>query len=84
VLLAVSSRNAAAAEASIMTSLDCARTQSALGWQLRSATALFHLWLDQGRPDAARRMLTGIYEQFTEGFETIDVRAARALLDMPA
>jgi predicted ATPase/DNA-binding winged helix-turn-helix (wHTH) protein len=84
VLLAVSPRNAAVAEASIMTSLDCARTQSALGWQLRSATALFHLWLDQGRPDAARRMLTGIYERFTEGFETIDIRTARALLDIPA
>jgi len=82
-LLAVSPRNAAAAEASIMSSLDCARTQSTLGWELRSATALFHLWLDQGRADAARRMLTSIYERFTEGFETIDLRTARALLDIP-
>jgi tetratricopeptide (TPR) repeat protein len=84
VLLAVSPRNAAAAEASIMASLDCARTQSALGWELRSATALFHLWLDQGRADAARRMLTSVYERFTEGFETIDIRTTRALLDIPA
>jgi predicted ATPase/DNA-binding winged helix-turn-helix (wHTH) protein len=84
VLLAVSPRNAAAAEASIMASLDCARTQSAVGWELRSAIALFHLWLDQGRADAARRMLTSIYERFTEGFETIDIRTTRALLDIPA
>ena len=83
VLLAVSPRNAAAAEASIMASLDCARTQSALAWELRSAIALFHLWLDQGRADAARRMLTSIYERFTEGFETIDLRTTRSLLDMP-
>jgi tetratricopeptide (TPR) repeat protein len=84
VLLAVSPRNAVAAEASIMASLDCARTQSALGWELRSATALFHLWLDQGRADAGRRMLTSIYERFTEGFETIDIRTTRALLEIPA
>jgi predicted ATPase/DNA-binding winged helix-turn-helix (wHTH) protein len=84
VLLAVSPTNAAVAEASIMASLDCARTQSALGWELRSATALFRLWLDQGRADAARRMLTSIYERFTEGFETTDLRTTRALLDIPA
>jgi predicted ATPase len=84
VLLAVSLRNAEAAESAIMASLDCARRQSALGWELRSATALFHLWLDQGRADAARRMLSSIYERFTEGFETIDLRTTRALLDMPA
>ena len=83
VLLAVSPRNAEAAESAIMASLDCARRQSALGWELRSATALFHLWLDQGRADAARRMLTSIYERFTEGFETIDLRTTRSLLDMP-
>jgi len=83
VLLAMSPGNAAVAEASIMASLDYARKQSALGWELRSSTELFHLWQDQGRADAARRMLTSIYERFTEGFETIDLRTARALLDVP-
>jgi tetratricopeptide (TPR) repeat protein len=83
VLLAVSPRNAARAEALIVASLDRARTQSALGWELRSATALFHLWLDQGRADAARSMLTSVYERFTEGFETIDIRTTRTLLDIP-
>jgi predicted ATPase len=84
VLLAVSPTNAAAAEASIVAALDCARTSSALGWELRSAIALFRLWRDRGRQDAARRMLTGTYERFTEGFETVDVRTTRALLDIPA
>jgi predicted ATPase len=80
----VSPSNAAVAEASIMPALDRARTSSALGWELRSATALFNLWRNQGRADAARPMLTSIYERFTEGFDTIDIRTARALLDIPA
>ncbi len=67
-----------AAETSLMASLDCARKQSALGWELRSATALFHLRADHERADTARRMLANIYGRFTEGFETIDLRAARA------
>jgi hypothetical protein len=81
VLLAVSPENSGAAESSIMASLDWARKQSALGWELRSATALFHLWSDQGRAGPARRMLTNVYERYTEGFDTSDLRAARALLE---
>lgn len=81
VLLAVSAGNSAVAESSIMASLDCARKQCALGWELRSATELFHLWADHDRTDTARRMLANVYERFTEGFETTDLRAARALLE---
>ncbi|SIO48626.1 Predicted ATPase [Bradyrhizobium erythrophlei] len=84
VLLAVSPENWAAAERSLMASLDCARKQSALGWELRSATALFHLRADHQCSDSARHMLANIYGRFTEGFETIDLRAARALLETPA
>jgi predicted ATPase/DNA-binding winged helix-turn-helix (wHTH) protein len=84
VLLAVSPVNWTAAERSLVASLDCARRQSALGWELRSATALFHLLADHERADTARRMLAHIYGRYTEGFETADLRAARALLNTPA
>jgi predicted ATPase len=82
-LLALSSRNWTAAEKSLMTSLDLARKQSSLGWELRAAIALFHLWTEHGRSDAARDMLANIYGRYTEGFETADLRAARALLSTP-
>jgi predicted ATPase/DNA-binding winged helix-turn-helix (wHTH) protein len=81
VLLALSPENSAAAESLIMASLDWARKQSALGWELRSAIALFRLWSDQGRASLARHMLANVYERFTEGFETSDLRAARVLLE---
>jgi predicted ATPase/DNA-binding winged helix-turn-helix (wHTH) protein len=55
VLLAASPANWSAAEASLMGSLDCAREQSALGWELRSAIALCRLWADHGRVDEAQR-----------------------------
>jgi predicted ATPase len=84
VLLAVSRGNWTAAETALLASLDCARKQSALGWELRSGTALFDLWRDHKRADSARPMLASIYGRFTEGFETIDLRAARALLEISA
>ena len=82
--LALSSRNWAAAEELLMTSLDLARKQSSLGWELRAAIALFHLWTGHGRTDTARDMLANIFGRYTEGFETADLRAARALLSTPA
>jgi tetratricopeptide (TPR) repeat protein len=83
-LLALSPRNWTAAEKSLMTSLDLARKQSSLGWELRSAILLFRLWTDHERADAARDMLANIYGRYTEGFETADLRAARALLSTSA
>jgi predicted ATPase/DNA-binding winged helix-turn-helix (wHTH) protein len=81
VLLAVSPANWTAAEASLTASLDCARKQSALGWELRSGMTLSRLWAEHERADAARDMLADIYRRFTEGFETTDLIAARALLE---
>jgi predicted ATPase len=63
-----------------LSSLDCARKQSALGWELRSAIALSQLWADHGRADSAHHTLAGIYRRFTEGFATTDLTEAHGLL----
>ena len=61
--------------------LDWARRQGALSWELRAATSLARLWRDQHRPKAARDILAAVYDRFTEGFETTDLKAAKLLLD---
>jgi hypothetical protein len=70
----------ATAEAAFMRSLDIAREQQALSWELRSATSLARLWRDQGRREEAHRLLSGVYGRFDEGLATADVVAARALV----
>ena len=50
-------------------------------WQLRAAVTLANLWVDQGRRDEGRDLLTPIYAGFSEGFHTADLRAAKTLLD---
>jgi predicted ATPase/DNA-binding winged helix-turn-helix (wHTH) protein len=62
-------------------SLDLAREQSALAWELRTATSLAYLWARHGRGDEAQRLLRAVYDQFTEGFDTLDLRAAKRLLE---
>jgi predicted ATPase len=62
-------------------SIDLAREQSALAWELRTATSLAHLRARQGRGDEAPRVLRLVYDRFTEGFDTLDLRAAKRLLD---
>jgi predicted ATPase/DNA-binding winged helix-turn-helix (wHTH) protein len=69
------------AESWFSRSLDLAREQSALAWELRTATSLAHLWARQGRSDEATRILRPVYDRFTEGFDTPDLRAAKRLLD---
>lgn len=76
VLLAASPENWPEVEASLVASLECARRQSAPGWELRSAIALARLWTDAGRCDEARALLIDACGQFTEGFETADLREA--------
>jgi predicted ATPase len=58
-----------------------ARAQQAKSWELRAATSLVRLWRDQGKPQQARELLAPIYSWFTEGFETRDLKEAKALLD---
>jgi predicted ATPase len=61
-------------------SLDVARQQGALSWELRSAMSLAELWKDQGRHDAAVNLLVSVRDRFTEGFSTADLVSAGRLL----
>jgi Tetratricopeptide repeat len=70
----------AAAEALLLRSLDVARQQGALSWELRSAMSLAELWKDQGRHDAAVNLLVSVRDRFTEGFSTADLVSAGRLL----
>ena len=72
---------AEAAEDHFRQALDWARRQGALSWELRAATSLARLWRDQNRTKAAREILAPVYDRFTEGFETTDLKAAKLLLD---
>lgn len=69
------------AEASLLRSVDHARKQSALSWQLKAAIPLARLLAKQGRNDDARSTLEDLYRRFKEGFGTRDLIAARQLLD---
>jgi predicted ATPase len=60
--------------------IEVARSQSALAWQLRSAIDLARLLSEAGQRDQARHDLALVYDRFTEGFETKDLKVARALL----
>ncbi|WP_136623722.1 ATP-binding protein [Bradyrhizobium centrolobii] len=80
VLLAASPKNWPEAEASLKNSLDLARRQSSLGWELRSAILLSRWWQERGRHEEARTLLADVYARFTEGFQTFDLQqAARQL-----
>jgi predicted ATPase/Flp pilus assembly protein TadD len=72
--------SAETAEGHFLRALDWARRQGALSWELRTATSLSRLWRDQGRTQEAHRLLAPIYDRFTEGFATADLRAAEALI----
>jgi hypothetical protein len=70
----------AGAEARLLRSLDVARRQSTLSWELRSATNLARLWHGGGRVAEARDLLAATVDRFTEGFATSDVVTARRLI----
>jgi predicted ATPase len=61
--------------------LDLARAQSALAWELRSTMVLARMLCEDGQRDHARHTLALVYDRFTEGFETADLKLARALLE---
>ena len=71
--------DAAKAEACLERALAVARQQQAKSWELRAATSLARLWRDQGKRDEARDILAPIYGWFTEGFDTLDLKQAKAL-----
>jgi class 3 adenylate cyclase/predicted ATPase len=80
-LLMQDAANAAEAEHSFRTAIEHARQRSAKSWELRATTSLARLLVREGRRDEARSMLADIYNWFTEGFDTVDLRDAKALLE---
>jgi predicted ATPase len=73
-------RDVAKAQAYFEHSLTVARAQQAKSWELRATMSLARLLNDQGERQMARDLLARIYDWFTEGFETSDLRQAKALL----
>jgi predicted ATPase/DNA-binding winged helix-turn-helix (wHTH) protein len=69
------------AEDYLLQSLELARRQSALAWELRTATSLARLWSIQGRFDEALAVLARVHDRFTEGFESPNLKTARQLLN---
>jgi predicted ATPase len=73
--------NAAEAQRCFWRAVEIARNQSAKSWELRATMSLARLLDKQGKRDEARVMLADIYDWFTEGFDTADLKDAKALLD---
>jgi predicted ATPase len=80
-LLSRSVNHQTEAEAHFQHALDVACRQQAKSWELRAATSLARLWRSQGKRQAARDLLAPVYAWFTEGFDTPDLKDAKALLN---
>jgi predicted ATPase len=80
ILLSTPELPSSGAEDCLAQSLDCARHQSAKSWELRTALTLARVRARQGNREQARQLLAPLYAQFTEGFETGDLKAAREFL----
>jgi plasmid stabilization system protein ParE len=79
-----SSATSSTAEDYLLQSIDWARRQNALSWELRAAMSLSRLWQQQGKRADAYALLEPVYAWFTEGFDTADLQEARALLEVLA
>jgi predicted ATPase len=71
-------------EACFAKAIEWATQQQAMSFKLRATMSLARLWHDRGRHMEARDLLAPIYDWFTEGFDTSDLKAAKALLDKQA
>ncbi len=80
-LLVRSAKNTSEAEGCFNQAIDVARRQSAKSPELRAAVGLARLWHQQGKTGEARALLAPVYDWFTEGFDTADLKDAKALLD---
>ena len=80
-LLLQNAPGATEAESCFREAIEVARRQQAKSWELRATMSLARRLAKQGRRDEARAMLAEIYNWFTEGFDTADLKAAKALLD---
>jgi predicted ATPase len=80
-VLFLSMHDDGAAEASFRKAINVAQHQSAKTWELRAAMSLARLWRDQGKVQQARELLAPVYGWFSEGFDTRDLKEAKALLE---
>ena len=64
-----------------MRAIEVARSQQTRTFELRAAVSMARLWRDQGKVQQARELLAPVYGWFTEGFDTLDLKEAKALLD---
>jgi predicted ATPase len=81
ILIAKSPADISEAEVCLARSLELARQQSALSLELRTGMSLARLWAENGKVDQALDLLAPIHGRFTEGCDTLDLVAARSLLD---
>jgi predicted ATPase/DNA-binding winged helix-turn-helix (wHTH) protein len=79
-LLSLPQSSPSDAERYFLHSLELAHLQGARAWELRTATDLAALLVAQGKSESARKLLRPVFEQFVEGFDTVDLRAAERLL----
>src|SRR6266851_282871 len=78
---ALDSANTAPAEKAFLTAIAIAQQQKARSFELRAAMSMAGLWRDQGKGEKALELLAPVYGWFTEGFDTLDLKEAKALLD---
>jgi predicted ATPase len=81
ILLTCDPANAALAEQAFHAAIGVAEHQEARSFELRAAISLARLWRDQGKGQQARDILAPVYSWFTEGFDTVDLKEAKVLLD---
>jgi predicted ATPase len=81
ILLKCDPANTAPADEAFLTAIAIAQGQKARSFELRAAMSMARLWHDRGKPQQARELLAPIYGWFTEGFDTHDLKEAKALLD---
>jgi predicted ATPase len=80
-ILQQSPDNTPKAESCFQQAISIAQNQSAKSWELRAATSLARLWQQHGKRQEATDLLAPVYGWFTEGFDTADLKEAKALLD---
>ena len=80
VLLRAPEANPAEAETCLRKAMAVAQKQGARLWELRAATSLAQVWRDQGKRAEAYELLAPVYDWFTDGFDTADLKDAKALL----
>jgi predicted ATPase len=80
-LLQQSPSNHTEAESCFYHAISMAQSQQAKSWELRASTSLARLWQQQGKRQEAHDLLAPVYHWFTEGFDTADLKDAKALLD---